>query len=259
MRLIFLGTGTSHGIPVIGCACRVCRSPDPRDSRYRSSLFLSEGDTSLLIDAGPELRLQALRAGFDGLDALLLTHAHADHLHGLDDLRALTRGRPLPLYANRSTLDEVRERFAYVFRRSQIGGGKPRFDLREAPMEGFTLGGLRIVPIPLLHGELPVLGWRIGTFAYLSDCSCIPEESFPRLRGVEVVAIDGLRLRPHPTHFSVDQAIDAARKIGARETWIVHITHDHSHAELEAHCRERGADVGARPAWDGLELSLASR
>lgn len=251
-----MGTGTSHGLPVIGCTCPVCSSADPRDSRYRCSALVEEGDSRVLIDAGPEFRLQALRAGISRLDAVLLTHAHADHCHGLDDLRPLTRKAPLPLYGDAACLAELRERFAYAFREGQVGGGKPRFELREAPTTPFTLGRLHIRALPLLHGELPILGFRLGSFAWHSDCSALPAATLGLLAGVRVLAIDGLRARPHPTHFSVVEAIEAARKIGAEETWLIHMTHDHSHAELEELCARLGSDVGARPAWDGLRLEI---
>jgi phosphoribosyl 1,2-cyclic phosphate phosphodiesterase len=257
MRVVFLGTGTSHGIPAIGCSCPVCASRDPRDWRYRSSVLIERGGASLLVDSGPEFRLQALRAHITRLDAMLLTHAHADHLHGLDDVRPLSKGAPLRVYGNGSALRELRERFAYIFRETQAGGGKPRLDLVEAesgrPLE---ICGIVVLPILIYHGKLPVLGWRIGDFAYLTDCSRIPEESFDLLSGVRVAVIDGLRPAPHPTHFSVDEAIGAARRIGASQTWLTHICHDASHEELERLCAERGRDVGARPAWDGLELDL---
>ncbi len=265
MRLTFLGTGTSHGMPVIGCSCRACSSPDGRDARYRASILVEEGGASAVVDAGPEFRLQALRAriGLPGgpppPEALLLTHAHSDHVNGLDDIRPLTMERVLPVYGERETLDETARRFAYAFRKTQEGGGKPRIELREAPPGGIrigALGELKAVPVPLLHGSIPALGWRFGRLAYLTDASAIPEGSFRLLEGVEVLVVDGLRTRPHETHFSFGQAIAAARRIGAASTWITHICHEATHEEIEAYCAAEGADVGARPAWDGLCLEL---
>ncbi|MEI6875534.1 MAG: MBL fold metallo-hydrolase [Spirochaetota bacterium] len=255
MRMTFLGSGTSYGVPVLGCDCPVCRSTDARDRRYRTSLLVESGVASLVVDATPEFRLQGLRSGLKRLDALLLTHAHADHIHGLDDVRPLTHDRILPVYGNRACLDEVGERFPYIFRSSQVGGGKPRIELIEAPQRSIQLAGITVTALPLMHGELPILGWRFGDFAWLTDCSAIPPATLRLLEGTRIVAIDGLRRNPHPTHFSIGQAIEAARSIGAKETWIIHITHDHSHVALEELCHELGADVGARPAWDGLVVS----
>jgi len=268
MRITFLGTGTSFGVPSIGCGCSVCSSPDPRDKRLRSSILIEIGGLNIVVDAGPEFRLQCLRAGLRSLDMLLMTHAHADHVAGLDDIRPLTRERVLPVYGSELTLAEVRDRFAYAFSPLQAGGGLPRFELRPAPAEGIAIaptgdvaamGGAaatRIVPVPLMHGLLPILGWRIGKFAYITDCSEIPAASRPILEGIEVLVIDGLRLRPHPTHFNVDQALEAATSLGARETWLTHLNHETSHADLEAYCAERGARVGLRPAWDGLVIEV---
>ncbi len=259
MNFTFLGTGTSHGVPVIACGCPVCSSPDPRDRRFRTSLLVKEGGTTLVVDAGPEFRLQALRAGITTIDALLLTHAHADHVHGIDDIRPLTWQHPLPVYSDAECAAELRQRFAYAFRKDgQIGGGRPRMDLIEAP-QSFIVGSVFVETLPIRHGGLSILGWKFGDFAWMSDCSGIPASTMGVLRGsggvpTRRLAIGGLRAKPHPTHFSVAEAIAAARSIGARETWIIHITHDHSHEELEGMCRNLGSDVGARPAWDGLVL-----
>jgi len=269
MRVLFLGSGTSFGVPVIGCECPVCRSADPRDARYRASILIEakEPDASresrdaagglatVVIDAGPEFRLQALRARITRLDALLLTHAHADHVNGLDDVRPLTRERILPVYGNAETLDETRQRFGYIFRETQEGGGKPRIELKLAggPLR---VGALELVPVPVRHGRLPILGWRSGKFAYITDCSELPASSLPLLEGVETLVINGLRRLPHPTHFSLDQGIEAARLIGAKRTWLTHMNHESTHAELEEYCAARGADVGAMPAWDGLEIEV---
>ena len=258
MRAVFLGTGTSHGVPVVGCACSVCRSPDPRDKRYRASLLIrGEHGERILIDAGPEFRLQALRAGIDHLDAVLITHAHADHTHGLDDVRPLTRGEPLPVWADRSAVEELAVRFAYAFDPPQKGGGIPRIRLLEIPAAGVRVGDLSVIPVPVRHGILDILGFRIGRFAYLTDCSEIPGSSRRLLAGVEILAIDGLRERPHPTHFSIAEAAEAARELGAREAWIIHLCHDSSHADLESICAGLSSPgFTLRPAFDGLELDI---
>jgi phosphoribosyl 1,2-cyclic phosphate phosphodiesterase len=260
MRVLFLGSGTSFGVPVIGCSCPVCASSDPRDKRYRASILIESRDaagvvSTVVVDTGPEFRLQALRARITRLDAILLTHAHADHLNGLDDVRPLTIQSVLPVYGNASTLAETRERFGYIFRETQVGGGKPRIELKVA-QGPLIAGGMSIVPIPVSHGKLPILGWRTGKFAYITDCSELPESSLSLLEGVEVLVINGLRRKPHATHFSLDQGMEAARRIGARQTWLTHMNHESTHAQLEEYCAERGADVGARPAWDALEFEV---
>lgn len=257
MRLRFLGTGTSHGVPVVGCSCQVCSSADPRDSRYRCSVLV-EGDHGevVLIDAGPEFRLQALRAKLTRLDAILVTHAHADHIHGLDDVRPLTRGKPLPVYASASDIQEIRDRFAYAFRDGQLGGGKPRLELTEIGSEGMTTGGIKAFPVPLLHGERRVLGYRIGGLAYLTDCSAIPEPSMELLAGLDLLVIDALRLRPHPTHLSVDEAFGLALRLKPSRLLLTHICHDLSHTQLEDYCAKAALPFPAAPAWDGLEIEL---
>lgn len=257
MRVRFLGTGTSHGVPVLGCSCPVCTSTDPRDARYRSSALV-EGDSGelVLIDAGPEFRLQGLRAGLSRLDAVLVTHAHADHVHGLDDVRPLTRGNPLPVYASKADSDEIRLRFSYAFAHGQEGGGKPRFELADAEAGIFGVGNLRIRAIPLMHGERRILGFRIGGFAYLTDCSRIPESSKGLLQDLDLLVIGALRLRPHPTHFSVDEALGLAKELRPARLLLTHICHDLTHAALEEHCAAAGLPFPAAPAWDDLAVEL---
>ena len=257
MRVVILGSGTSHGIPVLGCACRVCRSSDPRDRRYRASAYVEgDGGERILIDAGPEFRLQALRAGIDGLDAALITHAHADHVHGLDDVRPLCRKAPLAVYASANDCAELKERFGYAFTENQAGGGKPRLDLRAIGEEGFIVGGLTIRPVPLMHGERLVYGYRVGDFAYLSDCSALPEASKALLRGLKLLVIDALRMRPHPTHLSIPEALCLAAELKPLKTAITHLCHDHSHAELTEICRRLAPSLAAAPAYDGQNFKL---
>jgi phosphoribosyl 1,2-cyclic phosphate phosphodiesterase len=275
MKLTVLGSGTSHGIPMLGCDCPVCHSTDPRDQRLRASLYIqgARGEQAL-IDTGPEFRLQALRAGIKRLDALFLTHSHADHIHGMDDVRPLCRDSPLPVYGNRETLAELSERFSYVFRDTQRGGGKPRLTLQEARGE-VVIGSLVITPIPVQHGALSILGWRMdekkpgsgsntASAVYLTDTSAIPGPSWDLIRPPaspppDILIIGALRTRPHETHFTFEQALDAALRIGARRTYLTHICHDHCHRDIEAYCHqwEHHADTGpAGPAYDGLEISF---
>ncbi len=257
MKIRFLGTGTSHGVPMVGCSCRVCTSTDPRDSRYRSSVLVEGNDGELvLIDAGPEFRLQALRERLSRLDAVLVTHAHADHIHGLDDVRPLTRGKPLPVYASRADAEEIRCRFSYAFAHGQEGGGKPRFDLVDVDDETINVGSMRIQAIPLMHGQRRIFGYRSGGLAYLTDCSGVPESSLRLLHGLDLLVVDALRLRPHPTHFTVDEALALARELNPARLLLTHICHDLSHADLEAYCARAGLPFPAGPAYDGLSLDL---
>lgn len=257
MRITFLGTGTSHGVPMIGCGCAVCRSGDPRDQRSRPSIYVEPaGGAGLLVDTGPDLRWQALRFGVTRVDAILYTHGHADHVVGLDEVRrfnALRRGT-IPCYADARTVAEIRQMFAYVFDpATPKGGGIPDVVLREieGPFEPDGARGVRVIPVPVLHGDRPVLGFRIGRFAYLTDCSRIPEPSWPLLEGLDVLVLDALRERPHPTHFSLGEAVEAARRIAAGRTYFTHICHDLPH---EATCAR--LPDGMALAYDGLTVDL---
>ncbi len=255
MELEILGSGTSHGIPVIGCHCAVCESSDPRDNRLRASALVRCDDgTTILIDAGPEFRVQALRARIERVDALLVTHTHADHIHGLDDLRIFSRERSLPVYASASAVGEIAERFSYIFRETQLGGGKPRITLvpvsDEVTRSGeIAVAGARVRPIPLLHGSLPILGWRIGDTAYLTDCNAIPEGSYRLLEGTKKLVIDGLRSRAHSTHFTFGEALAVIERVAPERAWFTHICHDYSHCGIERWIAENA------PEWTGLTAS----
>jgi phosphoribosyl 1,2-cyclic phosphate phosphodiesterase len=257
MRVRFLGTGTSHGIPVLGCACPVCTSADPRDRRYRTSLLIrgNEGE-SILIDAGPEFRLQGLAAGLQRLDAVLITHAHADHVHGLDDVRPLTRKNTLAVWASEEDAEELRLRFSYAFAGGQIGGGKPRLDLRVIPEKGIRIGRLDILPIPIMHGTRLVYGYRIGRLAYLTDCSHIPSESMALLKGLDVLILDALRPRVHPTHLSTQQAFALGRQLMPKQMYLTHLCHDQTHTQLETLCTDAALPFPTAPGYDGLEFEV---
>jgi phosphoribosyl 1,2-cyclic phosphate phosphodiesterase len=269
MKLVILGSGTSHGIPVIGCGCSVCRSQDPKDKRMRSSLYIEgAGGEAAVIDTGQEFRLQAIRAEIHRLDAVFLSHAHADHIHGLDDVRPLSVKKPLPVYGNSPAIKELRSCFAYIFRTTQRGGGKPRIipAIADSPL---VIGNLCFTPIPVKHGELDILGWRIEEggaaggkrVVYLTDVSAIPETSLDLINGAEILVIDGLRQRPHETHFSFEQALHTACAVNAKQVFLTHICHDFSHREIEEYCnnfkRERKmTNISMAPAWDGLTLRV---
>ncbi len=252
MKITFLGTGTSHGVPMIGCDCATCRSEDPRDKRLRTSIYVQMDDgTSILVDAGPDLRQQALRHNIRRVDAIVFTHGHADHIFGLDETRRFTgiTKQPLPCYADELTLVDIRKTFAYVFDpETPRGGGLPELDLRVVAGP-IAVGAHHVVPVPVLHGERPILGLRFGSFAYLTDCSRIPDDSWPLLHNLDVVVIDALRHRPHPTHFSLSEATEAGRRIAAGRTYFTHMCHDLPHAGTNAALPD-----GMALAYDGLEL-----
>ncbi len=270
LSITLLGTGTSTGLPVIGCSCPVCTSDDPRDTRTRTSCHVQAGELSILIDAGPDLRRQALREGLVALDALLITHHHFDHIVGLDDLRPffIRNKEPMPCYAHPTTARVLRHMFPYIFGDHPYPTA-PKLELHE--VEGpFSAAGrsaitrersdrlfegpgnpLEVIPIELDHGKLSAYGYRIGNFAYLTDAHAIPEPSYALLTGVEVLVVDALRERPHPTHFSFDEAIAVARRIRARQTYFVHMTHDVLHAEADARLPD-GINLG----YDGLSFNV---
>jgi phosphoribosyl 1,2-cyclic phosphate phosphodiesterase len=258
VRITFLGTGTSHGVPMIGCDCATCTSADPRDRRLRPSIFVEtaaggveSAGASVLVDAGPDLREQALRHRIRRVDAILFTHGHADHILGIDDVRRFNSlmKRPMPCYADARTQEDIRKTFHYVFdAATPKGGGLPALDL--SGVDGpFRIGDLEVQPIPLLHGRRPILGYRFGRFAYLTDCNGLADEAWERLEGLDTVVIDALREEPHPTHFSLGEAIEVARRIGARRTFFTHMCHHLRHEPTNARL-----PAGMELAYDGLVL-----
>lgn len=230
IRVTMLGSGTSTGVPVIGCTCPVCTSTNPRNQRWRPGLKLEMDGRVVLVDTPTDLRSQALRFGLPRIDAVIFTHAHADHVFGLDDIRIFNfrQRSAIPCYGSAATLQALRRIFAYAFEDGQEGGGKPRLELIDV-VGSFDLFGQRVVPIPVWHGTLEVLGYRFGSFAYVTDCNVIPESSFELLAGVDTLILDALRYRPHSTHFSVPEAVDAAARIGASRTILTHLAHEIDH------------------------------
>ncbi len=240
MTIRALGSGTSMGVPVVGCKCPICASSDPHNKRLRSSVSIeTNGETGgetnnlhILIDCSIDFRAQMLAWPMPRIDAVLLTHSHSDHVNGLDDLRAynfLQQGA-IPVYSTSYFLEDLRQRFHYCFNPLQAGGGVPELDpIPVEPGKPFRVRGLEILPVEIMHGRLPILGYRLGKFAYLTDCSGIPESSEGLLQGLEVLIISALRYRPHPTHFDLEQALEAARRLAARRVFFTHIADEMDH------------------------------
>lgn len=257
MRITLLGTGTSTGIPVIGCLCRVCTSEDQRDRRSRCACYVQVGELGLVIDTGPDFRRQMLRERIGRIDAVLYTHHHYDHISGIDDLRPyfFENRTAMPCYALPATARVLQRMFPYIFEPDGTYVAAPPLDLREVS-GAFTVESryktgcpVTVVPLQLVHGNMPVVGYRIGGFAYVTDTSFIPEETFALLEGVDILVLDALRHEPHPTHFNIDEAVSAARRIGARRTYLLHITHSILHAEEDARLPE-----GIALGYDGLSF-----
>ena len=253
-RVIVLGSGTSHGVPMIGCSCAVCRSTDPRDRRSRPSIYVDVQDgPSILVDTSTDLRQQALAHGVNRVDAILFTHSHADHIMGLDDVRRFNvmQSGAIPAYADQRTSTDLRRAFSYVFNPpDQQGGGVPQLSL--TTIDGpFAVGGVGIQPVPIFHGSRPILGFRFGSFAYLTDCNRLADEAWPLLDGVDVLILDALRHRPHPTHFTVAEALQVVERVKPRLTYFTHVCHDLPHAATNASL-PRGVEL----AYDGLALTI---
>ena len=305
MKMTLLGTGTSHGIPCIACDCAVCKSKDKRDKRNRCSAYIvnknkDKTESHVLIDCGPEFRIQALKYKIKKIDAVLLTHSHADHLHGLDDLRIFshtiseghlrnpnigkeTEGKGLPIYLNKSSFEDVKNRFDYVFKETQFGGGKPKLNFQHAKVldeeNPSEFGDMKVLPIPMFHGIIKTCGWlftviskkdkKPHSIAYLTDCSEIKEKSLQKIIDncgiLDHLVIDGLRKEKHATHFSFLQAMEVAEKLLPRHTWFIHMCHAASHVQIQEYVAEqlknfpnlsaiveKGGSV--EPAWDGLKI-----
>lgn len=253
MKITMLGTGTSCGVPQIGCQCAVCKSADARDKRLRCSALVETETTTLLVDCGPDFREQMLRIDMRKMiDACLITHEHYDHVGGIDDLRPFSYLKKLTLYADSYSAQHLRERLPYCLIRN-VYPGVPQLELKEvAPHDRFMVGDIPIVVLNVMHGKLPILGFRIGDVGYITDMKTMPESELELLQGVKLLLVNGLRYKPHPTHQTIDEAIALSRKLGSPETYIIHMSHEAGlHASTDAALPD-----GVHLAYDGLELNV---
>lgn len=251
--ITFLGTGTSQGLPMIGCKCPVCTSLDPRDKRLRSSVLVDYGGKRILVDTGPDFRQQMLRAGVSHLDAILLTHHHMDHTGGLDDVRALNylENRPFPIYCEQHVQESLKKQYYYAFMQYRYPGA-PEYDLHTITSLPFDIDGIPVIPIRAMHYKLPVLGFRFGDCAYVTDANYIPEDEFDKLKGLKIFVINTVKRGKHISHYSLSEAVEVAQRVGAERSFLTHLSHllpKHNDfaAELPA---------GIEPAYDGLKLNF---
>lgn len=252
MKITILGSGTSTGVPVIGCQCEVCLSHNPKNKRLRTSALVQTESASLLIDCSADFREQALRNKIARIDGLLMTHTHSDHISGLDDLRIYNylQGEAIKIFSAPHILEEIRKRFDYCFNPTQIGGGVPELEL--IPVDGsFEFMGIKITPLPVKHGDLPILGYRFNDFTYVTDASFIPEETMQKMMGTRVLVLNALRYMPHSTHYSLAEALEISQRIGPERVWFTHIAH-----QMEHWATNRTLPPNARLAYDGLVIEI---
>ncbi len=253
MKVSFLGTGTSQGVPVIGCNCSVCTSLDFRDQRFRSSIHFEVDGISLVVDTGPDFRMQMLRAGIKKLDAVLFTHEHKDHTAGLDDIRPFNflQKKDIPIFGRSHVLEQIQREYSYIFSGKKYPG-VPMVETIVIDNRPFQIEGIQIIPIPVMHYKLPVLGFRIGDFTYITDANFIPEESIELILGTEILVLNALQKEAHISHFTLDEAVAIAHRIGAKQTYFTHISHRlGNHAQIEDELPE-----GIALAYDGLTVTL---
>ncbi len=252
MKILFLGCGTSTGVPVIGCRCQVCSSQDPKNWRLRASILVEHRGKKILIDTSTDLRIQALRHSLTRIDAVLYTHPHADHLHGIDELRVfnLIQKESIPCYGNRETIERIRSMFRYIFEEHEEEGWKP--NLETFTIEGpFSIGDVPVEPIEVYHGSMKVLSFRIDGMAYVTDCNHIPEGSMERLKGLDLLILDALRHKPHKTHFNIEGALEIVKELRPSRTILTHLSHN-----LDYYATNRSLPPGVELAYDGMEISL---
>jgi len=254
LNVTILGSGTSSGVPTIGCSCSTCTSKNSKDKRLRTSILIEKNDTKVLIDTTPDFRQQMLVNNLKKIDGIVYTHAHFDHIGGFDDIRALnyTTGRPLPIFLNEETLAKIKRTFYYAFEDSdQIGGGIPLVDVNIINNQLFSINNIDLQPLLLKHGKLDVLGFRVGNFAYCTDTNFIPEATKEKLRDLDVLIIDALRITKHSTHFSIDEAVEEIYNLNPKTAYLIHLTHQVEHDKLESMLPDH-----IRPAFDGMRINL---
>ncbi len=255
LTITFLGTGTSSGVPMIGCDCAVCTSTDPKDNRLRSSILVESANTSLVVDTGPDFRYQMLRQKVKKLDAVLFTHPHKDHMAGLDDIRAFNffTKKPIDIYADSLTEEAVRRDFYYAFTDTKYPG-IPELNLNTISTEPFLVGDIPVIPIQVWHLKMPVMGFRFGSFTYITDANRIEENEKNKIRGSEILVLNALRRQKHISHFSLGEAIDLVEELQIPEAYFTHLSHQMGlHAEIESELPEQ-----IHLAWDGLNLETGS-
>ena len=251
MKITFLGTGTSTGVPQIGCKCPVCRSKDPKDNRLRCSSLIETGGLRLLIDCTPDFRQQALRAEIPSIDAVLVTHTHYDHVGGFDDMRPYCFGNPMPVYARPEVLSDLRKRIPYCFG-DHLYPGVPTFKLNEIGDQPFSISGTTVTPLPVWHGKMLINGYRIGDLAYITDAKTIDGSTISLMRGVDTLVLNALRLNSHPTHLSLDEALGIISRINPRQAYLIHASHQIGlHAEVQ-----KSLPDGVTQAYDGLSVTI---
>ena len=252
MDITFLGTGTSHGVPIVGCKCKTCLSDDPKNNRLRSSIYIKTKQKNILIDTTPDLRFQLLRNNITDINLVLFTHSHADHIMGFDDLRAINRinKKDIPCYGNKNTIEDIKKKFEYIFKDHKHKFAVPGVNLIEISKR-ISFDELEIIPIPIKHNNDTILGYRINNLAYITDCSFIPESSYELLEGIEVLILDALRYKKHPKHFNIEQAIEFIQKIGVKQAYLTHISHEIEHNEAVNKLPD-----GISLAYDNLKIKL---
>ncbi|MBQ5403964.1 MAG: MBL fold metallo-hydrolase [Bacteroidales bacterium] len=253
MKITFLGTGTSMGVPIIGCKCRVCLSDNPKDKRFRSSVFIETDNKNFIIDTGPDFRIECLNNGVERIDAILITHIHRDHLSGLDDIRPFCYQQKefIPIYASNSVCKQIRKDFAYCFGENRYPG-VPDIELHEISDKDFEVLGTSITPIKIMHAKLEVTAFRFGKFTYITDASYIPEESVKKILGTEYLVVNALRKEPHPSHFTLSQALDLIERVKPKQAFLTHIGHTLGPYDEVQNALPKNVTL----AYDGLKLEI---